>query len=453
MAEQHEHDTDLGNARWLVKIHGANLRHCAARKTWLVWDGKRWAPDETGEAMRRAKDVPRHYMRWALEYPEGSDERRKAVNYALQCEQRHSLENMLRLGETELPMPVKLVDLDAAGNVLNVQNGTLDLQEGYLREHRRGDMLTRIAAAPYDPDVHDERWELFIKQTMPDEDVRRYVQKALGYSVLGRGTEGSIFLPYGPTHTGKTTLLEAVKSALGSYAVAMDVSTLVGNPRSMDSGRPRSDLVRLFGSRFVVSTEVPNGVKLDEALVKKLTGGDTVAARTLYQAEQETVPTFVMWLGSNYRPAVRNDDDAVWERVKQIPFAEQHAGGAKDSTLKPYLCDDPQARTAVLAWVVAGARAYLDEGLETPQAVLTLTQDYRREMNPLWAWAQESCDLGSELRSTYSQLRWSYDEFTKRGDKPIGTRRFTNSLKQLDGVTYDDVSRVYCGIAPHDGGV
>jgi putative DNA primase/helicase len=455
-----EHHTDLGNARRLVQLHGADMRHCAARKSWFVWDGKRWAPDETGEAMRRAKDTVRSMFRRAVrELAKVNDiqndaERKAAIEeaelhmaFAIRSESRHRLEAMLKLAETELPMPVTIPQLDADPWLLNVRNGTLDLRTGAIREHRRKDMITRIAGADYDSAARDERWAQFLEQAMPDEDVRRYVQRALGYSLTGTGAEGGIFLPYGPTHTGKTTLLEAVRAALGTYAVTMDVSTLTG--RAPSAGSARSDIVRLFGSRFVVSTEVPAGVKLDEALVKKLTGGDSLAARALYQAEQEASGTFVIWLGSNYRPSVRDDDDAVWERVRQIPFQQQHAGKHRDKSLKPYL--ESEARAVVLAWLVEGAVAYAAEGLEAPAAVRSLTEDYRREMNPLWTWAEECCELAPEATSTYVMLRSSYEDFTRRGDRPVGTRRFTNSLKTLRGVTYDHRTHTYYGIRVHDG--
>jgi putative DNA primase/helicase len=189
---------------------------------------------------------------------------------------------MLGLAESERPIAIAVDELDAQPWLLNCQNGTLDLRTGAFTEHRRGDLITRITPTEYDPLARDARWDLFVKQVMPDEDVRRYVQKALGYSLTGTGVEGGIFLPYGPTHTGKTTILEAVLAALGEYAVAMDVETLTGDRKYRDGGRARPDLVRLFGARVAISTEVPAGVRLDEALVKKLTGGDTFWARNGY---------------------------------------------------------------------------------------------------------------------------------------------------------------------------
>jgi putative DNA primase/helicase len=429
-----------------------------------VWDGKRWAPDETGEAMRQAKETVRDMFRHAgrildraadiedeAERKEVIKKARSLMKFAVDSEAKHALKAMLELAETEIPIPITLDQLDAEPGLLNVQNGTIDLSSGELREHNRDDLITRICPVAFDPSAHDERWMQFLDQVMPDKDVRRYVQKSLGYSLTGSGVEGDLFLPYGPTHTGKTTLLEVSKAALGSYALTMDVETLTGSGRNRDGARPRHDIVRLFGARLVISTEVPAGVRLDEALIKKFTGQDSLFARGVYARDgQDGKATFSIWLGSNFRPLVRDDDAAIWNRVKQIPFQEQHLG-TKDKTLKPYL--ETEAREAVLAWLVEGAVLYAKEGLDPPAAVTTLTEDYRREMNPLATWAAECCEMGKDLKSAYSPLRWSYEEFTRRGDRPVGARRFMNSLASLPGVTYERESRLWHGIraAEHPG--
>jgi putative DNA primase/helicase len=471
-----EHYTDLGNTERMIRRYGDRLRYCATQRMWYVWDGKRWEPDSTGQVMWAAKATVRAMYREAadrfnevlkkleeLAEQEGGADReavkeaeekaedalywaKRDLDWAIESQAKYRLEAMVHVAETEPPVPITVEMLDADPWLLNVQNGTLDLRTGKLRNHSRDDLITRITPTEWYVDAQDERWDLFVEQTMPDEGVRSYVQKALGYSLTGSGAEGGMFLPYGDTHTGKTTLLESCKAALGSYAVTMDVETLTSHQRNRDGGRPRFDLVRLMGARLVVSTEVPAGVRLDEALVKKLTGGDTFVARGLYaRTGDEAQASFVIWLGSNHRPSVRDDDDAVWQRVRQIPFREQHLGEARDKTLKPYL--ESEARVAVLAWLVQGAAMYQADGLETPEAVTSLTEEYRREMNPLWMWAEECCDRGPKFKSTYHLLRASYEEFTRRGDRPVGTRKFENALKTLPGVTYERKARMYTGIA------
>src|SRR5262245_30960109 len=63
--------TDYCNAQRLVTRHGSDLRYCADWKGWLIWDGRRWAPDQTGEAVRRAKDTVLHLWRLGTELEPG----------------------------------------------------------------------------------------------------------------------------------------------------------------------------------------------------------------------------------------------------------------------------------------------------------------------------------------------------------------------------------------------
>src|SRR5262245_53926261 len=47
-----EHCTDLGNARRFALQYGDRLRYVDALGGWMVYDGKRWQRDETGEVFR-----------------------------------------------------------------------------------------------------------------------------------------------------------------------------------------------------------------------------------------------------------------------------------------------------------------------------------------------------------------------------------------------------------------
>jgi putative DNA primase/helicase len=96
----------------------------------------------------------------------------------------------------------------------------------------------------------------------------------------------------------------------------------------------RNDIAELAGRRFVVSIEVDEGRRLAQALVKLLTGGDTVRARFLYQEAFEFPPTFKLWLAANHAPHVRDDDTAMWRRILRVPFDRVIPKERKNPTLK-----------------------------------------------------------------------------------------------------------------------
>lgn len=400
------HRTDLGNAERLVARHGGDLRYCRRLRTWLVWDGTRWAEDTTGEVTRRGKDTVRAIYD-ELREVDDPDERKALARHAASSEAEPRIRRMVSLAESEAEVAVDARSLDVDPWALNVANGTIDLRTGKLREHRREDLITKLVPVAFDPAATSGLWEEELVGALPDPALRAFVQKAAGYSITGDVREDVLFFPFGPTATRKTTVLEAVKAVLGDYSATADFSTFLSARSS--AGGPRSDIARLAGARMVVSVEVEEGRRLAEGLVKLLTGGDTVTARGLYREETEFRPQFKLWLVANHRPRVRDDDDAIWRRIRQIPFDEQIPEAERDPAVKAALRDLDEHGPAILAWLIEGCASWVREGLAPPDAVVRSTRAYREEMDPLKGFLEERCVIDPDARVTSSAL---YDEYT-----------------------------------------
>ena len=187
-------------------------------------------------------------------------------------------------------------------------------------------------------------------------------------ALTGDTSEEVLFFAHGPTATGKSSTLEAIKAALGEYAATADFETFL--KRHGDAGI-RNDIARLAGARFVVSIEVDEGKALAEGLVKMLTGGDTVAARFLYRETFEFLPVFKLWLAANTRPRASADDGAIWRRILQVPFAAVIPEAERDERVKITLRTSPEVQTAILAWAVQGCLEWQQAGLAAPSASAT----------------------------------------------------------------------------------
>jgi putative DNA primase/helicase len=421
--------TDLGNAQRLMARHGHDLRYSHMSNTWYVWDGIRWAPDQTGEVERRAKDTVR------LIYGEACREldierREEIAKWAHSSESESRLRAMVSLAQSEPGAPVLPQELDADPWLFNCLNGTVDLRTGTLRPHRREDLITKVAPVIFDPDARLDLWDRFLEYaTSEDAEMQTFLARAAGYSLVGAPSEEKMFFVHGPGAAGKSTFMEAVKATFGEYAATADFETFL--KRSHVTGSPRNDIARLAGSRLVVSIEVEEGKRLAEGLVKTITGGDTVTARFMYREAFEFAPQFTLWLVANHAPVVKDDDDAMWRRILRVPFERVVPEQDRDPELKRMLKDPAVAGPAILAWAVRGCLDWLAHGLAVPASVATATESYRQDMDPLGEFLEEYCVLSPVARVPSRDLRAAYEEWARdNGRRPLGGREFTQRLKE-----------------------
>lgn len=421
--------TDLGNATRLVTRHGAALHYCFPQQRWYVWGGARWENDQTGEIVRRAKETIRALYDEAAKI-EDDDERKRLVGWAMKSEASAKLDAMIALARSEDGIPITPQQMDADPWALNCLNGTLDLQTGRLRPHNAIDLITKLAPVSYDPAARHPMWERFLSTALGnDDELIAFLARAVGYSLTGLPVEERLFFVHGPAGAGKSTFIEAIKATLGDYAMTADFETFLA--RSMVGGI-RNDVARLAGARFVASIEVDEGKKLAEGLVKTITGGDTVTARHLYQEAFEFKPQFTLWLCANYAPQVKDNDAAMWRRILRIPFERVIAAEQRDPAVKAALRDPQQAGPAILAWAVRGCLEWQRIGLAIPQRVLTATEEYRQEMNPLQDFAAECCLMTPTAITPSAKLREAYEVWAKEaGYAIINGKLFAERLRAM----------------------
>lgn len=399
--------TDLGNAERLVHRHGDDLLHCEPLGGWLIWDGQRWTTDATGEVQRRAKDTIRSIYGEAS--AEESDDRRRALSgHARASESGTRIRQAIALAESESGVKVTPDRLDTDPHLLNVLNGTLDLRTGDLLPHRREHRISKLAPVEYHPQATCPTWESFLGRIFAgNEGVIRWVQKAVGYSLTGLTVEQVLFFLHGYGANGKSTFIETLQDLLGDYGRQADFTTFLARQR--DSG-PRDDIADLRGARLVSAVEVGDGRRLDEMLVKQMTGGDTVKARHLYGKYFTFKPTFKIFLAANHKPHIGGDDEGIWRRIRLIPFTVTIPGAERDRGLGEKLRAE---LSGILRWAVDGCLAWQREGLGVPPEVEAATQAYRAEMDVLTEFVDEWCELDPRATTRSSALHNAYLAFCR----------------------------------------
>lgn len=411
---QRINQTDLGNARRLVKQFGRDIRYCYGWSQWLIWNGTRWQCDTTGEIQRLAKRTAQSIYSETAQ-AKTKEKREQIAAWATRSESEKSINAMISLARSEPSIVITPAELDTNPYQLNCLDGTIDLRTGRLHRHRREDLITKLAPVTYDPKARDETWERVLRDaTGANFELQDLMQRGFGYSITGDTGEEILFLVHGPAATSKSTIIAAIKETLGDYALTADFETFV---KRRDSGAPRNDIARLAGSRLVVSIEVDEGKQLAEGLVKMITGGDTVTARRLYQESFEFKPAFKLWLIANHAPKVDPDDDAMWRRIHLIPLIRQVPKHMRDPKVKAHLTNPTIAGPAILQWLLEGCLEWQRDGLKIPTVVQQATDDYRNSQDSFADFISDCCVSDSNAWASSDALRKAFAEWSnERGN-------------------------------------
>jgi putative DNA primase/helicase len=412
--------TDLGNSRRLIAWEGGDLRYCYPWGRWLVWTGRNWLVDDRGEVLKRAKaTVSRIYQEAAAAQ---DDETRKALaKHAMSSEAERKIKAMVELAKPEVSILPE--ELDADPWKLNVLNGTIDLRSGKLLEHNRADLLTKIAPVEYDPMEKAPNWEAVLERVLPSEDVRGFFKRLCGYALSGEVSEHVLPVLYGIGANGKSTVLNALLEALGDYGIQAAPDLLISK-----RGSHPTELADLFGMRCVTSIEVEDGRRFAESLVKQLTGGDRVRARRMRQDFWEFNPTHTVFLATNHKPEVRGTDNAIWRRIRLIPFTETIPPEEQDKKLPEKLRAE---LGGILTWAVEGCLEWQLDGLEAPEEVRKATGKYRSEMDVVGAFLDECCVMGEDRTVSAADLYRAYGEWCKdAGETQEKQRKFGSKLTE-----------------------
>lgn len=427
---------DTGNAERMFVNYGKRLRYCYVEKAWYYWDERRWCRDITG-TIDRVADDSLDVMQNELEIykqidqrnpPESGQSMEKAFQRHIKTSRSSKAKTAMKK-ELQHKVPIVLSQFDRDKYILNTPSGIISLKENIVRPHDIEKYITKLTGTGIS-DKGCPQWEAFLDTIFcGDREMIRYIQKAVGYSLSGSTSEQCVFFLYGTGRNGKSTFLDTIRAMMGDYAANAQPETIMVSQKN--TGGARSDIARLKGARFVTTVEPNEGMRLDEGLIKQLTGGDPVTARFQYSQEFEFTPEFKIWMATNHKPIIRGTDTGIWRRIHLVPFTAAIPENKVDRSL-PYKLR--KELPAILKWAVDGYALYKSEGLRMPSAVVTAVEDYRREMDVISAFLTACCTVGggSEQSSVLYAVycRWASDN----NEYKMSHTRFTTELLKKDGI-------------------
>ncbi|PJN24036.1 hypothetical protein CG736_19250 [Kitasatospora sp. CB02891] len=431
---------DIGNAVRVFDRYGEEIRWIADTEQWAVYSGGRWTlrgaltgvwtrvvstVDHMVEEADQYSDEPPDLT--GIERPTRADKRSERENFLVFARQQRMRPKLAAAREVLQALPAvhtEMAAFDQHPLLLNVGNGIVDLASGQLQAHDRSLYLMQQSPVRYDPAATAPMWARFLESAMPDEERRAYLARVVGYTITGSTSEQVMFIHHGDGENGKGVFIRVLAALLGDYAQSVPRSTLLAK---QGEGIP-NDIARMMGKRLLSTSETSAGKRLDDELVKTLTGQDVQTARYMRAEYFEFEPVGKIHLATNYLPHVggghgiaRRLQDIGWDVVvpkdRRIPDLDKKIIASEIA--------------GVLNWAIRGCLEWQKRGLDVPESVKAKTREHLASSNPLVAWLDEETtevpDVVTETRLLYANYKgWSETS----GLRPMSLMSFSLALQE-----------------------
>lgn len=422
---------DTGNAERIADMFGEIIGYNYVDRSWMMYSDGKWSYDQTGHISRlvdKSMEVMTMEKQFYIQQDEKNGDNDKTLEKAFEKHLKRSRSSSAKTSaekESRHRVPLTPAYFDKEKFLLNTPDGVINLDNFSLRKSTPKDYFTKMTAAHYDEKAVCPLWEKFLDEIFQgDSEMIRYIQKAVGYSLTGSTQEQCAFFLLGDGCNGKSTFIDVIRCMFGDYARNIQAETLmIRNNTGINS-----DIARLKGARLVTSAEPNEGVKLNEGLLKQLTGGDIVTARRLYGDEFEYKPEFKIWMAANHKPTIHGTDHGIWRRIHIIPFNVKIPKDKVDKTLTDKLMDEIDG---IFQWALQGLKFYQQEGLALPSVVADAVSEYKKEMDVVSRFL-ESCTVKSfTMEVKAGSLYKAYSEWCRdNGEYQMSNTKFGKEMCQ-----------------------
>lgn len=393
---------------------------------WLHFDGKRWA---AASEVQVIEEVRLYIIDWHnTEAHDGADAKYLAALSKLLSTGR--ITGIARL--TRGILKAEAIDFDTHLDLLNVNNGVLDLRTGQLKPHDPELLFRKMARANYVPGYTHPSWTKAL-EAVPDE-VRPWIKGRFGQAITGY-TPGDdrLAILQGDGENGKTSILEGVQMALGDYSRGISERVFTAGPNAHPT-----ELMDLMGTRLAILEELPDTDRLPMDRIKRIVGKPTVTARYTGQDTVEFTASHTLFVTTNTRPTITETDHGSWRRLLLVVFPyrfrkpgeaiERATDKPGDPLLRPAIANDPMIHQAALTWLVEGAQEWYGAGrrlADPPASVEQDMEDWRQESDVILAFLTEMMAPSQGTHVLASDLLDAFNAWlTERGMHEWGERRF-----------------------------
>lgn len=424
--------SEMGMANLFGLLYSQEVRYCPEHKSWYTYFEGVWRKDEGAILVsERIKDFVRLMIIYCDEI-EDEDLRKLYTRFVSKMGDRRMRDRILKDATGELY--ISATQFDNNPYLINCLNGTYDLNDFSFREHNWEDFLTMQTSFKHtvSREIKSERWEKFIDEiTEGDKEKAKFLQRALGYSMLGLSNEECMFILHGKTtRNGKSTLLNTIQTMLGNYAKVVPVGMICRGDRKKDAEAASPILAGLKGKRFVTMAESNEYGALDEEKIKQLTGGEAISARHLHQEPISYKPQFTLWLSCNDLPIVTDKSLFTSERIKVIEFNRHFKPEEQDTHLKDELCKQENL-SGIFMWLVRGYIHYKKYGLTMVSHLKDVVSKYERDNDIVLQFLENRCERDKEKNIRGKDLYKAFKTWVKsEGESILSARKFNSEMER-----------------------
>jgi len=457
---------ELGDGLLFKAVNQGDLVFNKAMDAWQVWTGHHWAVDQMGAARAGVEKVVEKYgeelaainKRIREAEADGAGEqlaffraRAKGLRGRIsQLRSRRRANNCLDFAHNcEEPMAIRGDEIDRKPLLLACANGVINLATGELEPGRQDQYLLKASPVSWQGiDAPCALWEEKLLEILSgDERLMSFLQRVLGYALIGEVRESIIVVLTGIGRNGKSLIVEVLSEIMGPLAGAVRSEMLLDQMRVTSSTGPTPDIMALRGLRMAFASETDDGCRVSPSRVKWLTGKDKLTGRNPHDKyEVQFPPTHTLFLLTNHKPHAPADDFAFWERVLLVPFKLSFVSRRPQNDFERVA--DPLLATklipeypGILAWMVRGSLQYLQRGLDPPPVVKEAVQEYQRDEDILADFVDECCVVGEGFQVGATALydifeRWWKKNVSKNAPKQkrFGSLMGRRFQRKKDGV-------------------
>lgn len=216
--------------------------------------------------------------------------------------------------------------IDENPYLLGFNNCVIDFKNKIYRKGRPDDYVSKSTNNDYIPyetclSKHaDKIAEIndFMAQLFPEEELRRYMWDHAAATCIGTNINQTFNIYKGTGRNGKSKFTDLMTYALGDYKGTVPITLITQKRNSV--GGTSSEVVQLKGVRYAVMQEPTKGDRINEGVMKELTGGDPIQARALFKDSITFVPQFKLVVCTNKEFEDLDDDDGTWRRIRMVDF-------------------------------------------------------------------------------------------------------------------------------------